>query len=733
MKAKTVNTLSKMKKILALQIAVLACLAAAPAFGVGWVSRHGMTFAEYQTEFNKWSSPPYSYRQISICGYEQAGQAYFAAIWGEEPGSGWVTHPQMTKAQFDSLSAGYAAQDLYPVFISGFGVGANPYYSAIWEYSPGADVVAEVGLSHATYASLHSTRTAQGYKLVHLWTFNAGSTEYFTAVWRKGVTPVYTSALQMTAAQYQAQFNTLGRQGYQLVAVSASTIDGSPRFTGLWRNPGNGSAWYSEHNISAMNYQAESYNWSYQGYRPVMASVHVTAAGPQFNMIVHRNGGMTPSNLQTINDGIQQYMADYGVPGLSLAISRNGELVYAKGFGQADQAANEWVHPLHRFRIASISKPITATAVLKLRDHCGLDLGETVFGPNGILGNSFGTPPYSAREQAINISNLLHHTTGWTNSQDGVWKVGGSDPDATIDWQLDNAEPVNPPGSFFDYMNTDYLTAGRVIERRSGKSYRQFVQDEILGPSCITEMEIGGATLVERKPGEVVYYPGDPANDNPYGLNPSRMDANGGWIAKPMDLLLFLRRIDGDSVQADILQPGSIAAMQTGSAAGMGYGLGLVLFNDWWGHNGCMAGTISFLVHRNDGLAFAVTCNRNPTNDSCCWTLRGIIDGLVSTLNTANAWPNYDLFPCTIPSGDAPKGLADPRKFYVDNSGNCLFQNGQKTCSFLNGPFFKVISAYNTSCNGDALYVRAGSYNETLTFNKLMTVRSYDGTAVIGK
>jgi hypothetical protein len=106
---------------------------------------------------------------------------------------------------------------------------------------------------------------------------------------------------------------------------------------------------------------------------------------------------------------------------------------------------------------------------------------------------------------------------------------------------------------------------------------------------------------------------------------------------------------------------------------------------------------------------------------------------VVTTLNNANAWPNYDLFPCMIPSGDAPKGLADPRKFYVDNSGNCLFQNGQKTCSFLSGPFFKVISAYNTSCNGDALYVRAGSYNETLTFNKLMTVRSYDGTAVIGK
>jgi hypothetical protein len=113
--------------------------------------------------------------------------------------------------------------------------------------------------------------------------------------------------------------------------------------------------------------------------------------------------------------------------------------------------------------------------------------------------------------------------------------------------------------------------------------------------------------------------------------------------------------------------------------------------------------------------------------------LRGVIDGVIDTLDAANAWPSYDLFPCAIPSGPAPKGLADPRNFYVDGSANCLIQNGVKTCSFLAGPFDRVVSAYNTSCSGDVLHVRAGSYNETLTFNKLMTIRSYDGSAVIGK
>jgi len=721
------NTISKIKTLLGLTAAVLG-LSATPASAVAWVSRHDMTLAEYTTEFNKWTAPPYNYRQVSVSGYEKSAQAHFAAIWADQPGPGWITHPQMTKAQFDSLSADYADDDMYPVFISGFGVGGQPYYTAIWEYSPGADVVAKVGLSHASYVSEHSTRVGQGYKLVHLWTFNAGATEYFTAVWRKAVAPTYTAATQLTSAQYQVQFNNLGAQGYQLVAVSAAVIGGVPRYSGLWRNPGNGSSWYSQHDLSEMNYQGESWNWYYQGYRPVVASVHTTAAGRRFNIIVHRNGGMTPSNLQTINDAIQNYMSDKGVPGLSLAISRNGQLVYAKGFGQADQAANEWVHPQHRFRIASVSKPITGAAVLKLRDHCGLDLDDTVFGANGLLGNSFGTPPYSAREQAITVRNLLHHTTGWTSSQDGIWNVNGSDPDDAIDWQIDNTQPSSVPGTVFDYMNTDYVTAGRVIERRISKSYEQFCQDELFAPSCVTDMEIGGATLAERKPWEVVYYGG-----NPYGLNPSRMDANGGWIAKPMDLLLFLRRIDGDATQADLLQPDSITAMQTGSTPNMGYGLGLVLNNDWWGHNGCMDGTIAFLVYRTDGLAFAVTCNTRPANDSCCWTLRGVIDGLIDTLDAANAWPNYDLFPCSIPSGPAPKGLADPRNFYVDGGANCLIQNGVQTCSIFAGPFDKVISAYNTSCSGDVLRIRAGSYNETLTFRKLMTVRSYDGSAVIGK
>src|SRR5204863_4116299 len=143
------------------------------------------------------------------------------------------------------------------------------------------------------------------------------------------------------------------------------------------------------------------------------------------------------------------------------------------------------------------------------------------------------------------------------------------------------------------------------------------------------------------------------------------------------------------SAQADLFQTASLTDMHTPSGTpgqGRGYGLGLIVNHfggpttDYeWGHNGAMDGTISFLIHRDDGMAFAVTCNTRPAGDGYCGQLRSLIDGLVTTLNAANAWPDYDLFPCTVPAGDAVVGLEAPRILYVNGTANCAVRNGLPT------------------------------------------------------
>ncbi|HYG24286.1 MAG TPA: serine hydrolase [Verrucomicrobiae bacterium] len=718
-------------------VASLLILSTLHTFAVNWVSRHNMTAASYQTEFNQWTQAPYNYRLISVCGYEQAGQARYAAVWEERAGPNWVTHPGMTEAQFDANNATYALQGYVPAFLSAFGIGNNVYYNAIWEHSPGADVVAETGLTHAGYQAFHAARIAQGYKLVHIWTCNAGGVDYYAGIWRKGETATYAVRTRRTSAQYQQEFNSLGNQGYQLIAVSAAVVSGQPLYAGLWKNPGNGSASFSHHGLTDQNYQAQSLNWNYQGYRPVFASAFTTASGPHFSAIFQRNGGLIPAHLALIDNAINGYMQSNGIPGLSLAISRNGRLVYAKGFGLADQSANEWVHPLHRFRIASVSKPITAAAVLKMRDLCGVSLDATVFGPGALLGESFGTPPYSNRERNITLRRLLQHTTGWTT--DGIWQVGGDDPDAAIDWQLNDAdgEPTSTPGTRYTYMNIGFCAAGRVIERRTGRTYEQFVKDELMAPSCVTEMEIGGSTLAQRKANEVVYYQSD--GGSPYDLSPSRMDAHGGWIAKPLDLLLFLRRIDSSTNQAELLQPDSLTAMRTPSMApgpgsgGTNYGLGLALGGSGWGHNGAMNGTIADLSYRNDGFGFAVACNIRPANDQFAGVVKAVINNAINALTTSNAWPAYDLFPCTVAPGEPPQTMAKTRDIYVDGACSSPIPNGQAGCTVLFGPYRNVNQGASAVCAGDRLWIRTGTYDEAVVLDRFTTVRSYDGAAVVGE
>jgi CubicO group peptidase (beta-lactamase class C family) len=702
-----------------------------------WISRHNLTGSEYQAEFKKWTGKPHEYRLVSIAGYEKNGQARYAAIWEQRPGPDWVAHHGLTKAKFDSANANYAGQGMQPVFVSAFGVGNQAYYNAIWEHAPDADGVAEVGLSYTAYLVANSIRVAQGYKLTHLWTCNAGSTELFAGIWRKGDPANYQVRIRHSSSQYQQEFDSLSAQGYQLNVVSTAVLGGQSLYTAVWKQPGDGNPGQSYHGLSAMNYQGASWNAYYQGYRPVLTSAFNPSGGERFNVIFRHNGGMSPDHLALINDAIDGYMQSNNIPGLSLAISREGRLVYAQGFGLADQSANQWVHPHHRFRIASVSKPITSAAILKLRDLCGLDLDQTVFGPGALLGETYGNPPYSVQERAITVRQLLQHTTGWTT--DGIWQVGSDNPGDAIDWQLADSAgaPTSAPGSFYTYMNIGYAVAGRVIEQRSGRSYEKFVQDELLAPSCVTDMEIGGRTLAERKPNEVVYY--QSGGGNPYNLSPSRMDAHGGWIAKPIDLLLFLRRIDSNTNQADLLQPDSLTAMRTPSMApgpsggGTNYALGLGVTSGGWGHNGAMSGTLADLTYRNDGIAFAVTCNTRPSDDQFAGVLKATINNLINTLNALDAWPDFDLFPCNVPPGSPPQTMEVTSDLYVDGSSSCPWANGRKDCGFLQGPFPTVNQGVNAVCAGDRLFIRAGSYNEQVFFNRFVTVRSYDGTAIIGK
>ncbi len=356
--------------------------------------------------------------------------------------------------------------------------------------------------------------------------------------------------------------------------------------------------------------------------------------------------GFAPRELSAMEDAAMAFVAEYQAPALSIAITREGRLAYVKAFGETADSGQK-VTPRHRFRIASVSKPITSVAVMGLIEEGRLHLSDRVFGDGSVLGERFGKQPYGSHVTEITIEHLLTHTGGgWSNEgpdPDPMFIRARSNTHQLIAWVLDNMPLRHPPGERFAYSNFGFCVLGRVIEERTGMSYERYLRDHVLRPCGVTGMELAGNRLSDRRRLEVNYVGAN--GEKPYGMNVARMDAHGGWIATPTDLVRFLVRVDGFATRTDILKPETLRAMTTGSLANTGYAKGWMVNNrsNWW-HNGSLPGTTAIMVRTSGGMCWAALTNIRRPGSKMDLDLDRLIWNMVSKVTS---WPAWDLFDAT--------------------------------------------------------------------------------------
>jgi CubicO group peptidase (beta-lactamase class C family) len=314
----------------------------------------------------------------------------------------------------------------------------------------------------------------------------------------------------------------------------------------------------------------------------------------------------------------EDFKREFNIPALSVAVAYKGRLLYESALGVADRGARVPLDASHLFRIASVSKPITSSAIFRLVEKGLLRTDDTVFGRNSILGTKFGTFPYREDIQEITVDQLLTHTCGgWDNGPDDPMFANlAMDQAELISWTLDNQPLKHRPGTVFAYSNFGYCILGRVIERLSGQPYSEFVRNAILAPCGIADMLIGGNTLSDRAAQEVTYYGQN--GENPYGMNITRMDSHGGWLATARDLVRFAIHVDGLDVKRNILRRETIERMTTPSAVHPNYARGWSVNEkgNWW-HIGSLPGTTTILVRTSSKFCWAALTNtrREPEGE----------------------------------------------------------------------------------------------------------------------
>ena len=334
-----------------------------------------------------------------------------------------------------------------------------------------------------------------------------------------------------------------------------------------------------------------------------------------------------PYNPTSLNSAITAKMTTYNVPGLQIAVVKDEKLVYTHSYGYSNRSTLKIATDDDLYRIASLSKPITAIAILKMVEEGLITLDRKVFGTNGILGNDYGVPPANSKKDLITIKNLLDHKSGWTNYPDDVMfrDIYYTHKQLITD-MLANRYLRYKPDSIYYYLNFGYCVLGRVIEKVAQVEYQKYMKSMILSPCGITDMEIGGNTYYDRYPNEVNYYQPD---GNPYNMNITRMDSHGGWIATATDLARFIVRIDRNTVKPDLVSVATLNQMYFGDKS--------------WAHFGSLPGTSSILCRLNENISFAVLLNtRTDSNPDL------ILNDLYSTIKTEieaiSNWPTFDMF-----------------------------------------------------------------------------------------
>lgn len=357
------------------------------------------------------------------------------------------------------------------------------------------------------------------------------------------------------------------------------------------------------------------------------------------NHRIHLNDTLTNAmssqpELHAMDSIMQRYLKRWEIHGAQLAISRHDSLLYARGFGYADKDRQIPMEPSYIMRMASVSKLVTATGIMKLRDMGKIRLSDKVFGPKGILNDTFYVN--SIRDKRyfdITVEQLLRHKAGFTNyAGDAIFSTRYIMQQNRLTTPPDHRTLLRivlrrhlgyTPGAAQRYCNIGYTLLSLIIEKRTGMSYNDFMQRYVLNPAGCYDFHIAGNYLKDRRPNETVYYMHSSSVPVPEFNNSGRMVVRcygendittalgaGAWVASAAELCRLVASIDGDRIVPDVISPQAVKLMtQEMPDHQFSLGWNFTPHNRPWIRTGSLVGTSALVLRYPDGECWVFITN----------------------------------------------------------------------------------------------------------------------------
>lgn len=316
-----------------------------------------------------------------------------------------------------------------------------------------------------------------------------------------------------------------------------------------------------------------------------------------------------PARYAAVRNSIVKGIASGAAPAVSVAVLERGELVWAEGFGLADIARETKATADTIYRLASISKPFTATALMRLVDGGAVDLDKPV---NTYLEKP-GVRAYRGKAEDITARRLANHTSGLPTHWSFFYGDDRPPPRAETIRRYGFAAWV--PGTRTNYSNLAFGILDHVIARTSKKSYRDYLVTEVLDPLGLRHTDVG--VRPDKAASAAVAYRRE--KDAFEAVTEYGFDHDGASAVRSSarDLMQFARLHIGAGAVGDVRVLSRDAALEmqrirgeAGSRYGVAWSVTATRGALTLRHTGGMPGVATSLqVFPGQGSAVAVLCN----------------------------------------------------------------------------------------------------------------------------
>jgi len=375
---------------------------------------------------------------------------------------------------------------------------------------------------------------------------------------------------------------------------------------------------------------------------------------------------------ELIDSTMTNFQDKWKIPGLSVAISKDGRLIYAKGFGYADTTKKTLVTPNHLFRFSSCTKTMTSLAIMQFVENGKISVDDYVFGKNGVLKSSLYSNISDSLVYLIKVKHLLRQNVGWPDLDiigENTASIELNLPipagiEENVKYFLIQKQEFNP-GTKFRYANVNYLFLGQIISELSGKTYKDYMIDDFLPQLGISTVFPSASDINDIPPNAVIHYdyqgemlPSvfDTTKLVPeaYSNNSLAMLADGAWIMRPIDMVRIILAMDGLDNPEDIINKETLGLMTSlNTEIKKPYAMGMYVVRDRWFHSGALSwcnGAIWMKI--KDNVCFAIATNTLPntgnTEEEKYHTmgkfLRELIEFLPKELENISTYPGIDIF-----------------------------------------------------------------------------------------